>query len=115
MASPALSSTPRDEQLEQLQRDLSSAHVRNRTLLKALTRAAAAPTVVAVLPGPHKEFDRVVILSNGITLERHWSPEEGWRYVQASTIPGTLAEIVDSVFAALAPDPAHVGGMAVVG
>lgn len=96
-AEPALSALPPDT--EKLQRDLTSAHVRNRTLMRALTRAAAAPTIVGVLPGPDREFDEIVFLSNGIKLEHRWSRETGWRYVQAACVPGTLADIVDQVFA----------------
>lgn len=94
---PAVSALPHDT--EKLRRDLSSAHVRNRTLLRALTCAAAAPTIVGVLPGPDREFDEVVFLSNGIKLEHRWAADIGWRYVQAACVPGTLADVVDQVFA----------------
>lgn len=121
---PAVLTPPPDSTLVKLQADLTSARSRNRTLMRELTRAAAAPTVVSVLPGKHVEFDHTVFLSNGIRLEHRWTAETGWRYIQASTIPGTLAAIVDGVFAqeAAAPAPREAldapvmyGGMAVAG
>lgn len=101
----------------QLRRDLTSARVRNATLMTAIVRAAAAASVVAVLPGPHREFDRIVFLSNGITLEHRYMEDGTWRYVQAASVPLTLAAIIDGVFA---PEPASLasplpfGGMAVL-
>lgn len=97
--------------LEKLQRDLTSAHVRNRTLFQALRRAASAPIVVGVLKGPDRDFDEIVFLSNGIRLEHRWDEQHGWRYVQAACIPTTLAAVVDGIFAD--PGPA-AGGMVVV-
>lgn len=101
---------------ESLERDLTSARVRNRTLYRLLREAAAAPTVVSVLKGPDREFDEIVFLSNGVRLEHRWTEAGGWRYVQAESVPGTLAAIVDGVFTAeppvLAPD--ELAGIAVV-
>jgi hypothetical protein len=107
-----------EREVARLNRDLSSARVRNSTLLRELTRAASAPVVAGVLAGPDREFDQIVFLSNGIRLEHRWTTERGWCYVQAACVPGTLAAIVDSIFAdpdVVAPlVPAQFGGMAVV-
>lgn len=106
-APPAM---PDSAEIAELRRNLTSAHFRNRTLTTALVRAAAAPTIVGVLPGPDREFDEVVFLSNGIRLEHRWSAEHGWRYIQAQCVPGTLAAEVDAAFTREAPSI----GMAVV-
>jgi hypothetical protein len=112
----------RAEQLERenagLRHDLSSTRVRNSTLLRELTRAASAPMVVGVVVGPDREHDHTVFLSNGIALEHRWNQAEGrFHYVQGARIPGTLAAIVDAVFADdvdAAIPPTMFGGMAVV-
>lgn len=96
-------------EIARLKRDLTSAHVRNRTLMRELTRAASAPTIVGVLPGPNRECDEIIFLSNGVRLEHRWTPETGWRYVQAECVPFTLAAVVDSVFAPAKPEMAVVG------
>lgn len=95
-----------------LQRDLSSARARNATLYRELRRAAAAPTVVAVLPGPHAECSEIVFLSNGIRLERRFDTATGaFRYCQGDDIPTTLAAILDGLFAEPRQAPVGLGEM----
>lgn len=96
------------QEIAQLRRDLTSARVRNRTLIRALTRAASAPTVAGVVPGPTADWDETIILTNGVRFE-HRLTAGGWCYIQAESVPTTLAAIVDEVFAKDEVDPCPKG------
>lgn len=98
--------------IAELRRDVTSATVRGDNALKHLKLVVAAPRIVNVLPGPDREFDRIVHLSNGAVLEHRWR-DERWQYVHGAPVPGTPAAIAAD---ALADEATGVyAEMAVVG